>query len=148
MTSDPTFLLRQLSPAVLPAAVAAGAPRPPIEGQAFDELLRQARAGAIASGRDLAVAYRPAEALTRGELDRLAAAADLAEASGAQRALLLLDGRGLLLDVGARTLTGELSGGAVNVDIALYAGGEQGPLPLPGAVPPRGIARHFQVAGA
>jgi hypothetical protein len=140
MTSDPTFLLRQLSPAVLPAAVPAAAPRPTLDRLGFDELLSQARDGTLASGRSLAVGFRPAEALTPSQLDRLAAAADMAEACGAKRALLLLDGKGLLLDVPARTLTGQLLNGTVNVDTALFAGGEQGPLPLPGAVAPRGVA--------
>ncbi len=143
MTTDPTFLLRQLSPAVLPAAVPAASPRPTIDRQGFDELLAQARAGVLASGRSLAVGFRPAEALTGGQLDRLAAAADMAEAFGAKRALLLLDGKGLLLDVPARTLTGQLMEGAASVDIALFAGGEEGPLPMPGAVAPRGVAQHW-----
>ncbi len=140
MTSDPTFLLRQLSPAVLPAALPAAAPRPTIDRLGFDELLAQARAGGLTSGRSLSVGFRPAEALTGGQLDRLAAAADMAEATGAKRALLLLDGKGLLLDVQARTLTGQLLNGTANVDVALFAGGEHGPLPLPGAVAPRGVA--------
>jgi hypothetical protein len=140
MTNDPTFLLRQLSPAVLPASVPAAAPRPPLDGLGFDELLRQARGGGLESGRDVAVAYRPAEALTRGQLDRLATAADLAEASGAERALVLLDGRSLLLDVPARALRGELAQGAAEVDIALVAGGAERPLPYPSAVAPRGAA--------
>ncbi len=143
MNSDPTFLLRQLSPAVLPAAGPAAAPRPTIDRLGFEELLSQARAGALTSGRSLAVGFRPAEALTGSQLDRLAAAADMAEASGAKRALLLLDGKGLLLDVPARTLTGQLVEGAANVDIALFAGGEEGPLPMPDAVAPRGVARHW-----
>jgi hypothetical protein len=147
MTSDPTFLLRQLSPAVLPAAVPAAAPHPTIDRQGFDELLAQARAGSLTSGRSLAVGFRPAESLTGSQLDRLAVAADMAEASGAKRALLLLDGKGLLLDVAARTLTGQLLDGAANVDVALFAGAKEGPLPMPGAVAPRGVTRHFEASG-
>ena len=34
-----------------------------------------------------------------------------------------------------------------NVDVALFAGGEEGPLPMPGAVAPRGVTRHFDASG-
>jgi hypothetical protein len=44
--------------------------------------------------------------LTEAQLERVQKAADVAEAHGATRAVLLIDGEELMLDVGAREITG------------------------------------------
>lgn len=76
----------------------------------FAELLRQATAGRVRSERPVsapsgAVTGQP---LTADQLARLSEAADRAEAGGLTSALVLIDGRALTLDVGARRITGEV----------------------------------------
>ena len=146
MTIDPTQLLRQLEPAVRPVYASAPlhAGRAPFEGKTFDQLLAEARGGEVTSGRAVEVAYEPAVPFTEGQLDRVNGSADLAEASGAKRALVLLDGRGLVLDVATRRLTGELDTGArvAQLDAAVLAPAAEpqaralGP---PGGVAPRAV---------
>ncbi len=153
MTSDPLQLLKQLEPVVRPAyAGGAGAqPTAGVEHGRFEELLARARQGRIESGRTVSADYQAGEALTRGQLSRLSAAADLAEASGAQRAMLLMDGRGLLLDVAGRSLTGELStddaSRFVSLDAAVYVPGENqetaAPVAPPTGVAPPGVAEQI-----
>ncbi len=151
--SDATFLLKRLEPAVRPAYFGPGTARPtaPLEQQPFDELLAAAQAGRMASGRSVSAALESGEAMSPGQLERLAAAADVAEASGAQRALLLMDGRALVLDVPTRFIGGELSmsSRSATLDTAVYvpAEGEQAeprPLGPPGAVAPRGVAEQIE----
>lgn len=71
-------------------------------GPAFAALLEQARSGRLGSG--LGVEIEPATGLelTQEQTRRLEAAADLATAQGARRAVVLLDGHALVLDVEAR----------------------------------------------
>ncbi len=150
--TDATFLLKRLEPAVRPAYFGAGSARPsaPIEQQPFEELLAAAKAGSMASGRCVSAAFESGETMTTEQLGRLAAAADVAEASGAQRALLFMDGRALVLDVPTRPIDGELSmsSSSTMIDAAVYVpaeGEEAEPRPLgpPGAVAPRGVAEQF-----
>ncbi len=145
MTTDPTILLKQLEPAVRPpyAGAPSARPAPPLDRRSFDELLAQASQGLIESGRSVSAEYAAAS-LTGDELSRLSAAADLAEAAGARKALLLMDGRGFVLDVAARTLSAELAADAasrmIGLDAAVYVtgdGAESAPAPLK---PPQGVA--------
>ncbi len=142
------MLLKQLEPAVRPAYMGPPASRPtaPLEQQPFDELLASAKAGRLASGRAISTVHE-GEPISPEQLQRLAIAADRAEASGAQRAVLLLDGRALLLDVATRTVSMELSASSAleKIDMAVYVPTESeqtntrtlGP---PGGVAPRGVA--------
>ncbi|MHC4774822.1 MAG: hypothetical protein ACYTBR_06080 [Planctomycetota bacterium] len=147
MTTDPNILLRQLEPAVRPAYGGArhADPAAPLEHRPFEALLAQA-------GRSVSVEYAAAEPLTGEELSRLSTAADLAEAAGARKALLLMDGRGFVLDVAARTLSAELSAGAsspvTGLDTAMFVAGdgaESVPVPLrpPGGVAPAAVGRQI-----
>src|SRR5436853_1681759 len=104
-------LLKQLEPAVRPAIAPPGGVRPnaALESQSFDHLLSLASKGAIRSGRQIDVQCEVVPPLAASQLERLAAAADQAQASGAKHALMLIDGRGFVLDVHNRTLTAELS---------------------------------------
>jgi hypothetical protein len=118
MTVDPAQLLRQLEPAVRPAYApgSGSAPRPPLESERFDALLARAQAGAAGSGRvvtvnDASVTVEPSD------LRRLESAADVAEMRGAAQAVLLMDGRGLLLDVASRSIGGELAAGTHVADV-------------------------------
>ena len=157
MTIDSYQLLQQLQPAVLPsyAGAASTAPTAGIEHQSFEELLTRARQGHMESGRAVTAGADATQELTSEELQRLASAADLAEASGARKALLIMDGRGLVLDVATRTLSGALSGDAASrvtqLDTAVYVPGadeqEAQPLGPPASrMPPPAVAR--QIASA
>ena len=152
--TDPTFLLKQLEPAVRPAYLTAPPSRPlaPLEQQPFDELLASAKAGRLASGRAVSTAHE-GEPISPEQLQRLAVAADRAESSGAQRAVLLLDGRALVLDVPTRTVSAELSASAPmqKIDTALYVPTESEqtgtrPVGPPGGVAPRGVALQIDQA--
>ena len=124
MVIDPIQLLRKLEPAVRPPGVpgAAGAGRAPFEAQSFDELLSIVSTGSLRSGRPVTVdPDAKIDTLDAAQLDRLANAADAAEASGSRRAVLLVDGRGLVLDVAARTLSAEVGPEPiVGIDAAVY----------------------------
>ena len=149
--TDPSFLLRKLEPAVAPSYLTPPTARPtaPLEHRQFDELLAEARAGQLASGRPVSAGFE----LSPQQLDRLAGAADLAEASGANRAMLFLDGRALVLDVPTRTISGELSLSSPieQLDAALYVpaeGEQEPPRPLgpPSGVAPRAVAEQIENA--
>ncbi len=158
MTLDPAQLLRQLEPVVRPGSTpSSSAPaRPGLADQSFGALLALASRGAIESGRRVQVTFEPNETLDDQQITRLSAAADLAEASGARRAMTLIDGRGFVLDVEQRTLTAELLAGAGSryvheLDAAIYVPGadeqEAEPLGPPAPrMPPPAVAR--QIASA
>ena len=127
MTIDPNQLLRKLNPPVRPVGTDRARPgRAPIEQQSFGELLSLVADGTIASDRPITVADPDAltEPLTDAQLARLASAADQAEAAGARNAVMLMDGRGFVLDVHDRAVTSELgpaaSSGVVPIDAAVY----------------------------
>jgi hypothetical protein len=132
MAIDPIQLLKKLEPAVRPASAPFTAPGPqaPLEERSFDDLLSLVSTGSLHSGRPVTVAgsARLKEDLDGSQLDRLTAAADLAEAAGARQAVMLLDGRGLVLDVAARRLTAEVGPDParplMNIDAAVYVAGD------------------------
>lgn len=72
----------------------------------FSSLLDQARRGDLRTGLPVTVAHGLNLTLTDNQLARLSAAADQAEAAGANRALVLMDGTAFTLDVGVRQVTG------------------------------------------
>jgi hypothetical protein len=159
MVINPNQLLRRLEPSIRPTYVGGTAdqPRAPIEEQGFDQMLALVSRGMV-QGRPVEIGFDLEPELDESQQQRLSAAADLAEAAGARTAILLLDGRGLLLEVGGRTLTAELSVNArspiVQLDAAVYvAGGEDEarriPLTpgrgLPGSgLLPRGVAERLE----
>ena len=155
MTLDPSQLLRQLEPAVRPSfgAPSVAPARPGLADQSFQQLLTLASRGEIESGRQVQLAFEPNQSLDDEQLARLSTAADRAEASGAKRAMMLIDGRGFLLDVEQRTLNAELSAGAESrfadgLDAAVYVLGpddqETEPLRPPAAqMPPAQVARQI-----
>lgn len=86
----------------------------------FAKLLEEASAGKVRSERPVTAVggVLTGAELTADQLARLSTAADQAEAKGVTTAMVLIDGRALKLDVGARRITGELnadrgSGGAL-----------------------------------
>jgi hypothetical protein len=162
MAIDPIQLLKQLEPAVRPGAALGSArpPQAPLEQRSFDELLSLVSTGSVHSGRPIAIADA---APLKDELDddqkaRLASAADTAEAAGARRAVMLIDGRGLVIDVAGRMIETELGAkqnrALTNVDAAVYVAardeeiGAAGRTPLPGAgVLPSAVTRHLESRG-
>ena len=77
-------LLSHLEPAVRPGLTAP--PRPPLEQRSFDQLLQLVSRGQVSSGRSVDVSFAPQSEITSDQLERLASAADLAEAEGARQA--------------------------------------------------------------
>lgn len=114
MSLDPSDLLRRLEP-----AVRRGGPGPavrPVPGIAtadFGDLLTLVASGRLQSDRP--VVLGPAADIdpppTPDQLTRIASAADEAERAGARRAVMLIDGRGMVLDVPARRLETEARAG-------------------------------------
>ena len=74
----------------------------------FEALLRKAATGSAASG--LAVEIDPSAdvQLSDDQTQRLSAAADMARSQGFDRALVLLDGQGLVLEVAQRRVVGRV----------------------------------------
>src|SRR6267142_1940354 len=110
MAIDSTQLLKRLNPAVRPgmAGPSNSSAHKPIEQQSFDQLLRLASRGSICSGRQIEVGCELQPPLEAGQLERLASAADQAQAEGSSKALMLVDGRALILDVASRRIEAEL----------------------------------------
>lgn len=84
-------------------------------GESFATLLEQARTGQIGSGVPLRVPSQLGLNLNPSQVERLMSAADQAEAQGAGRALVLMDGKAITIDVGTRTVTGTVDPSAPGV---------------------------------
>jgi hypothetical protein len=106
MTSTNTDLLRLLGGQAVPGLASAPAQAHPSGSLDFARLLEQAKAGALASGREVTMARNAGVTLSDEQMKRLSAAADLAESQGATRALVMMDGLALKLDIGMREITG------------------------------------------
>jgi hypothetical protein len=85
------------------------------EGPSFDQMLQQAQGGQISSGIPIRVSRQAGVDLSGSQLTRLADAADRAEAAGASRALVMIDGMVLTMDVPQRTITGKADTGSTKV---------------------------------
>ena len=99
-------LLKLLASGAAALTRSAGRPAPKAEG-GFASLLDRARSGSLSSGLGVTVDELAGVELTPEQLARLADAADRAQAQGAQRALVLIDGQALTLDVAVREITGK-----------------------------------------
>jgi hypothetical protein len=156
MTIKSAQLLKRLDPAVrpniAPARGGAGGMRPAFEAQSFDQLLSLASKGAVHSGRQIELGFDPSPPLDSSQLERLAAAADRAQAAGAKHALMMIDGRGFVLDVESRTLTSELShdstSSIVNIDAAVFVAADDealsgDALSPPSALMPQAVAKQL-----
>jgi hypothetical protein len=133
-------LLKALGGSVRPAGVPGGAPiSQAFSRVGFATMLEQARAGQISSGVPVSVLPSAGVELTPSQMQRLAIAADQAEAQGAARAVVAIDGMLLHLDVGVRSITGridaETSGVLAGVDAVVVAPPEQEGAPA-GVLPP------------
>lgn len=71
----------------------------------FSELLERARAGEVTTGAPVRTAQGLDLSLSDEQLARISAAADKAESQGAHRAVVLIDGMALKIDIATRTIT-------------------------------------------
>lgn len=144
MSGVPGELLRRLeagaSPAVRPAATP---PRPPLHAADFATLLERLRAGGLFSARPVSVASGVNLVLTPDQQRRLAVAVDLAHAHGMGRALVLLDGLGLRVDVGLREVAG-----VVDLDSTRAVGDIDGVVLAPGSTAPGETGSAVRLTGA
>ncbi|MDY7109257.1 MAG: hypothetical protein SYC29_11540 [Planctomycetota bacterium] len=163
MTIDPIQLLKRLEPAVRPGSAPASARegQAPLEQRSFEDLLSLVSRGSVHSGRPITVAGAASlkEELDDDQKGRLASAADTAQAAGAKRAVMLIDGRGLVLDVAGRVIETELGPGGkealTNLDAAVYVAAREeeqsaarGPaLPDAGVLRPA-LTRHREIGAA
>jgi len=117
---DAATLLKRLEPAIRSVATGAPtAPQQPLESQRFDDLLALVWRGQVNSGREVASRIESDQPLDAAQLQRLAAAADLAESHGAGTALMLIDGRAIVMNIPERALTQELNGDPNRVEYAI-----------------------------
>ncbi len=125
MVLDPQALLRRLEPAVRRGGPAPAVQRVPGIAEAdFGDLLTMVASGRIRSDRAVQVSPDAMldPPLDDSQLERLAAAADEAEAAGARRAIMLLDGRGVVMDIASRRIDAEAvpgRGPLVDIDAAV-----------------------------
>lgn len=130
-------LLRLLGSGV--NALRPAAPAPPVDKADFAQLLQQARSGEVRTDLPVTVENDAGVSLTPAELTRLCVAADRAEAAGIRTALVLLDGKAVLLDVHTRSVKGAVSlgegqeaivpgiDGLIDLRTAAGGGGEDAP---------------------
>jgi hypothetical protein len=132
MSATGADLLRLLAGSASPQVRPGGAPPAGSAGGTdFASLLQQASAGQIATGRGVTIGKSSGVALSPEQLARVASAADKALAQGASKALVMIDGKALKLDVMTREIVGQvdLNGGGVLTDIDAVVGVP----PVPGA---------------
>jgi hypothetical protein len=143
MSIDPLQLLKSLGSGVRLNSPGSAAQAPQDANAAsFDQLLQNAQAGAVSSGLPIRVASQAGVSLSPSQLARLSDAADRAEAAGASRALVTIDGMVLTMDVPLRTITGQadlsstkvLTGVDAVVTVANDAGTIPGQVSLPASV--------------
>jgi hypothetical protein len=84
-----------------------------LAGSNFSSLLSQAQNLSLSSASPVTVDARSKIELSADQLERLSVAADRAEALGMDTALVLIDGKGVVLDVGARRVTSQIDQNAV-----------------------------------
>jgi hypothetical protein len=109
-------LFRPLNNAILPpgverrvgAAKSALAGNSKIESLSFAELLNREASGNLSTQRPVSVHPGSELNLSEDQLQRLGVAMDRAEASGAQRALVMIDGMAVKVDVGVRQIIGKV----------------------------------------
>jgi hypothetical protein len=145
VTSTPADLLRSLGSGVRPA----GTDRPasaPLHGPSFDELLRAVQEGQFRTGAPVRIADGAGVTLSESQLARLSVAADQAEAKGASRAAVIIDGMILTMDVTVRTVTGVLRPEQSQVQAGLDSVITVAPVPSDDATP--GGTARWSVLGS
>lgn len=136
MTTSGAELLRLLAAGTSRDPAGSGAAS--LAGTDFAAVLDAAGSRVTPSGRTVSVAKEAGVNLSAEQIARLSAAADRAEAAGAKRAVVLIDGQTLQLDVLAREITAKVdlsAGVATGVDavLAVPAGDAAAAVLPPGA---------------
>lgn len=85
-----------------------GSARVDMQALDFEAMLKRVKAQGFHSGLGVTVAPEAGVQLSDEQLQRIAAAIDVAQAHGANRALVTIDGMNLLVDVGVRSITGKV----------------------------------------
>lgn len=132
MTSNASELLRGLASGILPGGVDASKRNNTtpsgVSGSSFSQLF--AALSEQGSGLPVTVAKNTDVKLTDEQMKRVARAADKAQAQGASRALVMIDGQALQLDVGVRQITGKVDMNAADVlsgiDAVVWAQASEG----------------------
>lgn len=109
MRADSLTLLRRLNPAVSPVSTGSrteSAPRTSIDRMSFSDLLTLASSGVGSPVESRLGDDR--ESLSDEQLARLGAAVDIASENDFETALMLIDGRAILVDVDERAALEEL----------------------------------------
>ena len=138
-------LLRHLASGIIPGSSTTSS-QPAQPGAAdFAKLLAQAKDGQLASNQPVSVSPRSKLNLSPDQMQRLSVAADRAQAAGLHTAMVMLDGKPLLMDVQSRQVLGAFDASAreaSTVDGVVAAPSAQdaaqpmastGIVPLPGA---------------
>ena len=129
MANNALNLLRGLASGVLPGGVESarknGNTPANVGSASFSELFSTiSKSG---SGLPVSIAAGAGLELSSEQLARVAQAADKAQAQGASRALVMIDGQALQLDVGVRQITGKVDLNSTDVmsgiDTVVWAGG-------------------------
>ncbi|MBY0113919.1 MAG: hypothetical protein K2Y21_13965 [Phycisphaerales bacterium] len=79
-----------------------------LESMSFADLLSKESAGQLSTGRPVSIHPGCDVQLSEDQMHRLGVAMDRAEASGAQRALVMIDGMAVKVDVGVRQVVGKV----------------------------------------
>ena len=129
-------LLRTLGLGSRPVSSGAAAP---VGGMSFSDLLSKATEGEFSTGLEVTLANGANVELSSEQLQRLAKVADSAEAQGASRVLVLMDGQALTMDVGVRQITGtaDMNGVVTGIDAVVAAPGSSASAAQPVVGPPR-----------
>lgn len=118
-------MLRRLGRGVRPDGSSAVGPRAAVDRAGFEDLLERARTGALGGRREVRVDRSSGVELDAGQLERVGVVADAAEAAGAARVLVVVDGEAVVVETGSRSVVAggrELKGVLdVEVDAAAVA---------------------------
>lgn len=109
MSVPSEILMNLLSSGVRAISGATPAGAPVASESGFASLLDRARAGEVSTGLPVSVARGSGIDLSDDQLARLAGAADRAESAGVTRALALIDGRAVEIDIPTRQVVREHS---------------------------------------
>lgn len=124
MSTTAADLLRLLESTATPQVRPGNAGAPLAAGSDFASMLTKAQSGQLSSGRQVTLSPKANVSLTPDQLMRLSVAADQAEAQGATRALVFMDGMALHVNLTTRECSGQvdLSSGGVLTDVDAVVG--------------------------
>lgn len=108
MSLEGALMLKALGSGVRAIGSAVSGAFKPVEAASFEELLSRAQSGNLGESSPVAIDPAAGVTLDDAQLARLAVATDQAAASGADRALIFIDGAALEVDVEARKVTAKL----------------------------------------